>query len=114
MPDKSTPVANPMVFLREEFDDWAVLFDPDTGNAFGLNPIGVFIWKRLDGRHTIEDIQKELRQNCENVPKNTKIHLKDFIRNLVEQGLAGYETKTNRNLQKDNKNATVLRDYNDK
>lgn len=93
MPDKSTSVANPMVVLREEFDDWAVLFDPDTGNAFGLNPVGVFIWKRLDGRHTIEDIQKELRQSCESVPKNAKVHLKDFIRSLVEQGLAGYETQ---------------------
>lgn len=93
MPDKSAPVANPLVVLREEFDDWAVLFDPDTGNAFGLNPVGVFIWKRLDGRHTIEDIQKELRQNCESVPKNTNIHLKDFIQSLVEQGLAGYEAQ---------------------
>jgi SynChlorMet cassette protein ScmD len=91
--DKDNPVANPIVVLREEFDDWAVLFDPDTGNAFGLNPVGVFIWKRLDGRHTIEDIQKELHQNCESVPKNANIHLKDFIQSLVDQGLAGYEAQ---------------------
>ena len=25
------PLANPLVVLREEFDGWAVLFDPDTG-----------------------------------------------------------------------------------
>jgi SynChlorMet cassette protein ScmD len=93
VPDKSTPAANPMVVLREEFDDWAVLFDPDTGNAFGLNPVGVFIWKRLDGRHTIEDLQKELHQDCENVPKDAAVHLKDFIKDLIEQGLAGYKTQ---------------------
>lgn len=87
------PVANPLVVLREEFDDWAVLFDPDSGNAFGLNPVGVFIWKRLDGRHTIEDIQKELRQNCEEMPREAEVHLKDFIQSLVEQGLAGYESQ---------------------
>ena len=43
------PIANPLVVLREEFDDWAILFDPDTGNAFGLNPTGVYLWKLLDG-----------------------------------------------------------------
>jgi len=93
VPDKNKPVANPIVVLREEFDDWAVLFDPDTGNAFGLSPVGVFIWKRLDGSHTIENIIKELLQNCEDVPQEAEAHLKDFIQSLVEQGLAGYETQ---------------------
>jgi hypothetical protein len=27
------PIANPYVMLREEFDDWAVLFNPDTGRG---------------------------------------------------------------------------------
>jgi len=35
--------ANPGVVLREEFDDWAVLFDPDTGESFAVDPVGVFI-----------------------------------------------------------------------
>lgn len=42
------PVANPLIVLHEEFDDWAILFDPDRGNAFGLNPTGIFVWKLLD------------------------------------------------------------------
>ncbi len=79
--------------LREEFDDWAVLFDPDTGDAFGLNPVGVFIWKHLDGNHTIKNILEELRKNCESLPNEVETHLKDFIQSLVEQGLAGYETQ---------------------
>lgn len=29
--------------LREEFDDWAVIFDPDRGNTYALNPIGVIL-----------------------------------------------------------------------
>ena len=92
VPNKDKPVANPLVVLREEFDDWAVLFDPDTGNAFGLNPVGVFIWKRLDGNHTIENILTELLQNCEDAPQDAEAHLKDFIQSLVEQGLVGYES----------------------
>ena len=35
------PVANPMVVLREEFDDWALLFDPDTNDIFTIDPVSV-------------------------------------------------------------------------
>jgi SynChlorMet cassette protein ScmD len=87
-----TPIANQMLVLREEFDDWAVLFDPDTGDGFGLNPISVFIWKRLDGKHTVQDIMKEIQENCEDAPENAEQEVNDFIQELVEKGYAGYET----------------------
>lgn len=93
MENGNKPRANPLVVLREEFDDWAILFDPDTGSAFGLNPVGVFVWKRLDGKHTLEDIIKELRENAERVPEEAETHLKEFINELVERGLVGYEIK---------------------
>ena len=48
MNTSANPVANPLIVLREEFDDWAILFDPDTGSAVGINPVGVAIWKVLD------------------------------------------------------------------
>ncbi len=55
------PIANPSVVLREEFDDWAVLFDPDTGRGFGLNPTGVYLWKLLDGGHPTDALPKKIR-----------------------------------------------------
>jgi SynChlorMet cassette protein ScmD len=85
------PIANPLIVLREEFDDWAILFDPDTGDAFGLNPIGVQIWKRLDGNHSVEDILKDLREGFEDVPHEAESDLQEFIEDLVQRGLAGYE-----------------------
>jgi len=87
------PVANPLIVLREEFDDWAVLFDPDTGNAFGLNPTGVFIYKLLDGQHTEEEILRALKEEAEGVPEEATEHLRQFIAMLVQQGLAGYEVQ---------------------
>lgn len=89
------PVANPKVVLREEFDDWAILFDPDSGDAFGLNPVGVLIWKHLDGKHTLEDILRMLRDNCKDVPDNGMEHIKEFTSELVERGFVGYETDGN-------------------
>jgi SynChlorMet cassette protein ScmD len=89
--EKSNPVANSMLVLREEFDDWAVLFDPDSGDAFGLNPVGVFIWKRLDGHHTRSDILRELKEDCDNVPEDVEFHVEEFVQDLVRRGFAGYE-----------------------
>ena len=91
MTDKTNPLANSMIVLREEFDDWAILFDPDSGEGFGLNPVGVFIWKGLDGKHSLEDILKDLRENCEEVPDEAGEHLKNFIHDLKELGFVGYE-----------------------
>jgi len=82
---------NPLLVLREEFDEWAILFDPDTGDCFSLNPVSVFVWKRLDGKHTIRDILKELREDCEDAPENAEQKIMGFIEELVKKGYAGYE-----------------------
>lgn len=89
--EKARPIANPLIVLREEFDDWAILFDPDTGKGMGLNPTSIFIWKLLDGSHTLNDIMEKLLKECENVPKEAENDLKEFIQELIERGLAGFE-----------------------
>lgn len=91
MTEKKYPLANPLIVLREEFDDWAILFDPDTGNAFGLNPVGVFIWKLLDGKHSIPDILARMQESVENVPPEAQEDLEGWVQELVKRGLAGYE-----------------------
>ena len=83
------PIANPLIVFREEFDDWAILFYPDTGDGFGLNPVSAFIWKRLDGRHTLQDILEELREACEDSPENAEQEIKDFIEELTGKGYVG-------------------------
>ncbi|MFB3926128.1 MAG: SynChlorMet cassette protein ScmD [Syntrophales bacterium] len=85
------PVVNPMIVLRKEFDDWAVLFDPDSGEAFGINPVGVFIWERLDGRHTLEDIAQDLKENADGIPEDLMNQIEEFVQLLIDRGLAGYE-----------------------
>jgi len=91
MTDLKRPVANPTVVLREEFDDWAVLFDPDSGDAYGLDPVSVFIWRLFDGKHTPREIIDKLRQECENgIPDEAPDHLKKFIEDLTSKGLVGY------------------------
>jgi len=85
------PVSNPDVILREEFDDWAILFDPDSGEGYGLNPVSVFIYKWLDDKHTIPEITSELHYGCMNTPGDIEEHTTDFVKELVDKGLMGYE-----------------------
>ena len=91
MKEDAVPIANPAIVLREEFDDWAILFDPDTGDAFGMNPVSVFIWKRLDGKRTTAELLAELKSDCDNVPEDAREHVREFVDDLVSRGLAGYK-----------------------
>jgi SynChlorMet cassette protein ScmD len=88
---KKNVIANPSVVLREEFDDWALLFDPDTGEVYGINPVSVFIWGLLDGKHTEEEIVKQINKKFENTPVTVIDEVKSFIDSLVKNGLAGFE-----------------------
>jgi len=89
--EKSKPIANSQIVLREEFDEWAILFDPDTGEGYGLNPVSVFIWKLLDGNHSEESIYEQVKEAFEEVPENAEAHIKEFVEELTRRGLAGYE-----------------------
>ena len=89
--DESKLIANKTIVLREEFDDWAILFDPDTSDAYGLNPVSVYIWKCLDGNNTISDIVRKLGKECEDMPDEAMDYVKKFLDELVEKGYAGYE-----------------------
>jgi SynChlorMet cassette protein ScmD len=91
MKNDEKPIANPVVVLREEFDDWAVLFDPDSGNAFGLSPTGVYVWKFLDGEHTLDALLLNIRAHADNVPEDASDHIKAFVDALVAEGLAGFD-----------------------
>lgn len=83
------PIANPLLVFRDEFDDWSILFDPDRGDSFGLNPVSAFIWKRLDGTRTIQDITQDLKANCEDVPDSAESDIAAFIEELVKKGYVG-------------------------
>jgi len=81
--------ANPVVVLREEADNWAVLFDPETGAGFGLNPVGVFVWKHLDGRHSKNDIMEAMKRRFLEVPEDARAHMEELIQLLEDKGLVG-------------------------
>ena len=91
MKQSDKPITNPLAVLREEFDDWAVLFNPDTADAVGINPVGVAIWKAMDGQHNLEEIAIGIRECFSDVPDAAGDELAAFIDDLAERGYVGYE-----------------------
>ena len=85
------PLANPVVVLREEFDDWAVLFNPDTADAVGINPVGVVAWKLMDGRRSIPEIAVAVEGHFSDVPETVEADVAAFVDELAERGFVGYE-----------------------
>ena len=83
------PIANAVVVLREEFDDWAVLFNPDTADAVGTNPVGVAVWKLMDGKRSIEDIISKIKTSFEDTPDTARDEIAAFVNTLAAHGLVG-------------------------
>jgi SynChlorMet cassette protein ScmD len=94
MDDGCSPVRNPVAVLREEFDDWAVLFNPDTAQAVGINPVGVSVWKLIDGKRTIDDMVAQIVKLYDEVPDSVRDDIAAFIQNLSEGGFVGYEVES--------------------
>jgi len=86
------PLINPVVVLREEFDDWAVLFNPDTAEALGINPVGIAVWKLMDGRQTVEQIASKIQEQFSQVPGTAPDEIGRFVADLEKRGYIGYES----------------------
>ncbi|CAK0759779.1 SynChlorMet cassette protein ScmD [Gammaproteobacteria bacterium] len=85
------PIANPIVVLREESDDWAILFNPDTADAIVVNPVGVAVWRMMDGKKHFKEIVLEIRSCFENASGAIFEEIFSFIEKLAERGYVGYE-----------------------
>ena len=83
------PVINPCMVLREESDDCALLFDPDSGRVHLLNPTGVAVWKRLDGRRTLHEVSVSLADDFEGMGPDAEVQVLELVRALADLGAVG-------------------------
>jgi len=75
------------VVLRLESDDWAVLFDPERGTALGINPVGVAVWRLLDGTHTLRHVLAGIQGAFSTVPRTALAEVTAFVMELGDAGL---------------------------
>lgn len=90
MSRQPNPIADPAVVLHEEFDDWAVLFNPNSAEAVGINAMGIAIWKLLDGDHDLDQIAIEIYELFDEVPDSAAEEIAGFIDDLASRGFIRY------------------------
>lgn len=84
---------DPRVVLREDFEDWTILFHPLTGEAVGLDPVGVLTWKLIDGERSAEEIAAALETRFEDAPPSVRADTLDFLRNLYRRLFVAVEAE---------------------
>jgi hypothetical protein len=81
---------NPDVVLREEDEDGALLFNPDTNQVRVLNATAVFLWHLCDGMKGVPDMAAALKAQFEGVPeKEAEDHVKSFMDDMTANGFIG-------------------------
>lgn len=81
----------PGIVLREELDDWALLFNPDSGKVAGINAIGVVLWKILKEHHTPSGIIRAMEDYIEEIPTDVENHVIEYLSTLSERGFVTIE-----------------------
>ena len=73
---------NPQTVFRKEIDGSALLFDPDTGATFGLNPTSAFLWEKFAEGLDEAAALAALREVCSNMPPEADRHVAEFVSSL--------------------------------
>ena len=76
----------PEVVLREETDNWALLFNPADGGVVGVNPMGVALWKLLEAPATATAVTEALRARCEATPTQAEQEVAEYLERLASRG----------------------------
>ncbi|CAG0946989.1 hypothetical protein ANRL1_03525 [Anaerolineae bacterium] len=81
---------NPDVNLREEDEDGALLFNPDSDRVQLLNSTGLHIWKFCAEKHTLDEIVAALKENFEDIPADAvAADVEEFVNQMVDSGFIG-------------------------
>jgi hypothetical protein len=83
-------VRNPDVVLREEDEDGALLFNPDTNQIRVLNTTGLFVWKLCDGGHDLTSIVAAMKEHFDQVPEDEVTgQVAEYVDEMAAAGFLG-------------------------
>ena len=93
--DNTYYIQNPDVNIREEDEDGALLFNPDTDQVQLVSRTGFYIWKLCAGEHTVTEIVNAFKEDYEEVPEQEVVSdVEEFINKMVETGFLGMVDKS--------------------
>jgi hypothetical protein len=75
-----------------DLDGETVILSVATGMYFGLDPVGTFVWSRLQQSRTVAEIRDDVTREFEVEPERCERDLADLLRQLAEFGLIEVES----------------------
>lgn len=91
-------IRNPLVVLREEEPDGALLFHPDRNEVKVINSTGVIIWALCDGTRDLKAITDAVRESFDDVTEGEVTDdVQSFIAAMMEHQFIG--VVRNQNLE---------------
>jgi hypothetical protein len=63
----------------------------DLESIFVLNEVASFVWDRLDGQHSLQEIQQALLDSFDVSPDEAEADIQEFLAQLSESGLLHVE-----------------------
>ena len=84
---------NPLAVFRTEFDNSGILFNPENGDIFALNPTGKVIWQAIENGAADETaVLAKLAEACKDeLPPEAAADVRDFIEKLEAKGFLADE-----------------------
>ena len=83
----------PNIVLREEADEWGILFDPDTGSSVALNPVSVSMFKAMRKTQDSKKVEEAVRKEFDDVPDTIQSDIEEFVETLAKGGYVGFESE---------------------
>ena len=88
---QAVPVPSDQFRVREVGDE--TVFLADSGReVLSLNAVGSFIWKQIDGNHTLQDILDIICHEYEVEPDRAESDLRSFVAELEAHKLLTMQT----------------------
>lgn len=99
MNPESVPALHPEVVWRI-LDDGAVIVTPRAGNVRVLNQVGTVIWKLIDGRNSLSEIESQLIHTYDVPVNQARSDLLAFVKQLEKRDMIVW-VERNQNANED-------------
>lgn len=86
-------IKNPTVAWRE-IEDETLIISPEETIVHKLNATGTFVWKHIDGRHTVEEIAELLAAEYDVSPQAALADTRELLQQLAAKKLVAKESKS--------------------
>ena len=79
-------VRHASVELKQEYDDWGILFNTETNQGIVVNLVGMMIWEALGEGNDLAGITSSLEKEFEDAPDSLAEDVQEFLNQLVRAG----------------------------